>query len=154
MWDGSRMICYIRWKIYNNFTAIVLLPILTVFVIWTSMVHCRIAQKVHVDNEKDRVELNGLNTLNVFFLWSVKVCEHNGFIDFSLRVPRLSICLQRLWRNSPGGFTPSTWCGSRGTRSPRPSPMSLNRCGFISAHRFMVIVVLIKVFILTTLLFP
>lgn len=111
------------------------------------MVHCRIAQKVHVDNEKDRFELNGLNTLNVFFLWSVKVCEHNGFIDFSLRVPRLSICLQRLWRNSPGGFTPSTWCGSRGTRSPRPSPMSLNRCGFISAHRFMVIVVLIKVFL-------
>lgn len=59
---------------------------------------------------------------------SLTACKLYAAFVLSLRAPRLSICLPRLWRNSHGGFTPSTWCGSRGTRSPRLSLTSLNRC--------------------------
>lgn len=44
-----------------------------------------------------------------------------------VRAQRLSIWQPKLWKNSPGGSTQSTWCGSRGMRSRRPSPMSLSR---------------------------
>lgn len=71
--------------------------------------------------------------LSVFTIVS-QLCKcgpfwHNGLWSPPFRAPRLSIYQPRLWRNNHGGFTPSTWCGSRDTRSPRLSQMSLNRSG-------------------------
>lgn len=59
--------------------------------------------------------------------YDVLTSEYNGACCPYFRAPRLSICQPRLWRNNHGGFTPSTWCGSRDTRSPKLSLMSLNR---------------------------
>lgn len=53
---------------------------------------------------------------------------YNQYIPVTIgRAQRLSIWQPKPWKNSPGGSTQSTWCGSRGTRSRRPSLMSLSR---------------------------
>lgn len=79
-----------------------------------------------------------LSTETLFFIFyylEVKNRYENSFSQRSsvqppppvYRAPRRSIWQPKPWRSSRGGSTPSTWCGFSGTRSPRPSPMSLNR---------------------------
>ena len=46
---------------------------------------------------------------------------------FFCRAPRHNISQPRHWRSNHGGSTPSTWCGFRDMKSPKPSLMSLNR---------------------------
>lgn len=53
---------------------------------------------------------------------------YNLYIPLPIgRAQRLSIWQPKPWKSSPGGSTQSTWCGSRGTRSRRPSLTSLSR---------------------------
>lgn len=50
------------------------------------------------------------------------------------RALRPSIWQPKPWRSSPGGSTPSIWCGFRGTKNPRPSLMSLSRWASSALH--------------------
>lgn len=55
-------------------------------------------------------------------------------IIYCFRAPVPNSSPPRLSKSSPGASTPSISCGSRGTKSPNRSPMTLNRFALLSSH--------------------
>ena len=62
-----------------------------------------------------------------FAIWCIHIVYLCPWHPPSCRAPRPNTWQPRHSRGSRGDSTPSTWCGSRDTRSPRPSQRSTSR---------------------------
>ena len=68
----------------------------------------------------------------IFYFMEVCLCWRLTRIGFNVfwcdrRELKHNTWQLRLSRSSPGVSTPNTWCGFRGTKSPKPLPMNTNR---------------------------
>ena len=76
---------------------------------------------------KPQLSVNCMMTMTLMIVWWCMRLDWTWWCWCCVRVPRLSTWPRRRWNRSPGGSTPSTWCGSSDTKSRRPSTTSLNR---------------------------